>query len=208
MPRVPVYNPEGQQVDEIELKEEVFGAPINEALLHQAMVRDMANARRGTASTKERGEVAGGGRKPWRQKGTGRARAGTTRSPLWRHGGVTFGPKPRDFSQAMPKKMRRAALKSALSARVADGDFIVVDGLSFEAPKTKAMVQVLRNLKVEDSALVVTAGDDTIIHRSARNLAGVVPVKTGELSVYRVLAFDKLVFTRDAVQKLEEVLAG
>lgn len=208
MPRVPVYNPEGQQIDEIELKEEVFGVPLNEALLHQAVVRDMANARRGTASTKERGEVAGGGKKPWRQKGTGRARAGTIRSPLWRHGGIVFGPKPRDYSQAMPKKMRRAALKSALSARVADGDFIVVDGLRFEAPKTKAMAQVLRNLKVEDSALIVTAGDDRVIHRSARNLAGVLPIKAQELSVYRLLAFDKLVFTRDAVQKIEEVLAG
>src|SRR5690606_23319368 len=152
-----VYNMKGETVGEIDLKDEVFGAPVREALMHQAVVRHLANARQGTVSTKTRAEVSGGGRKPWRQKGTGRARHGSIRSPIWVGGGTVFGPKPRDYRQKLPKKARRAALRSALSSKVASGDFVVLDALHLDAPKTKEMAEVLTNLKAAgEKALFVT----------------------------------------------------
>lgn len=206
MPKVALYNKEGSQVGEIQLKEEIFGIEPNESVVHEAVLVQRASLRQGTSSTKSRGEVRGGGRKPWRQKGTGRARVGTIRSPLWRGGSIIFGPKPRDFSYSIPKKKRRLALKSVLSAKVLDGQLIVLDQLSFEQPKTKEMVKVLEALKASD-ALVVTAELDENLDRSARNIPGVTPVTASGLNVYDILNHDKLILTKDAVAKVEEVLA-
>lgn len=207
MPKVAVYNIQGQQTGEIELNEAVFGIEPNEAVVHEAVVLQLASLRRGTHSTKTRAEVRGGGRKPWRQKGTGRARAGTTRSPIWRKGGIVFGPKPRDYSLAMPKKKRRLAMRSVLSAKVQGGDLIVLDQLEFGAPKTKEMVKVLENLKVEQKALVVTAEKAGFVQESARNIPGVKPLAADGINVYDVLNHTKLIITRDAIAKVEEVLA-
>ena len=206
MPTVALFNVKGEQVGEIELAESVFGAPINESAVHQVVDMQLANRRRGTSSTKGRGEVRGGGRKPWRQKGTGRARAGTIRSPLWRGGSIVFGPKPRNYSFTVPKKLRRAALRSALSAKVLSGELLVVDALDFEEPKTKAMVAVLNNLQVASKALVVTAAPNRNVGRSARNIPGVKALPVGNLNVYDLLLHDNLVITKDAVAKVEEVL--
>lgn len=192
---------------DLELSETVFGAPVNEGLVHQAVVRYLANQRQGTASTKTRGEVSGGGRKPWRQKGTGRARQGSIRAPQWVGGGTVFGPKPRDYRQAMPKKARRAALRSALSSKVASGELLVLDELTFEQPKTKKMVEVLQNLKAAGaSALVVTGELDRNVILSARNIPGVGTTRAGDLNVYDVVAHARLIATKDAIAKIEEVL--
>lgn len=156
---------------------------------------------------KTRAEVSGGGRKPWRQKGTGRARVGSTRNPIWRGGGIVFGPTPRSYKYNLPKKARRVALKSALSLKVAEGNFIVVDNLSFAEPKTKEMVKVLKALNADSKALVVTAEKDANVERSARNIKGVVPVEASGINVYDLMKHDKLVITKDAVAKVEEVLA-
>jgi len=197
----------GEQVGDLELSETVFGAPVNEGLVHQAVVRYLANQRQGTASTKTRGEVSGGGRKPWRQKGTGRARQGSIRAPQWVGGGTVFGPKPRDYRQAMPKKARRAALRSALSSKVASGELLVLDELTFEEPKTKKMVEVLQNLKAAGaSALVVTGELDRNVILSARNIPGVGTTRAGDLNVYDVVAHARLIATKDAIAKIEEVL--
>jgi len=194
-------------VGDLELSETVFGAPVNEGLVHQAVVRYLANQRQGTASTKTRGEVSGGGRKPWRQKGTGRARQGSIRAPQWVGGGTVFGPKPRDYRQAMPKKARRAALRSALSSKVASGELLVLDELTFEEPKTKKMVEVLQNLKAAGaSALVVTGELDRNVILSARNIPGVGTTRAGDLNVYDVVAHARLIATKDAIAKIEEVL--
>jgi large subunit ribosomal protein L4 len=206
MPKVAVYSMDGQQVGEMELKDEVFGVEVNEALLHQAMVMYEANKRQGTAATKTRGLVAGGGRKPWRQKGTGRARQGSTRAPQWRGGGTVFGPSPRDWRQAMPKKARRAALRSALSAKAAAGDIVVLDQLSLPAPKTKAMAQVLDTFGAR-KALVVTPDADANLVLSSRNIPGVLLSGAKSLNAYTILTHDKLVITEKAVGQLEEVLA-
>ncbi|MBO2520861.1 MAG: 50S ribosomal protein L4 [Firmicutes bacterium] len=207
MPKVAVYNMKGEQVGDLELSETVFGAPVNEGLVHQAVVRYLANQRQGTASTKTRGEVSGGGRKPWRQKGTGRARQGSIRAPQWVGGGTVFGPKPRDYRQAMPKKARRAALRSALSSKVASGELLVLDELTFEEPKTKKMVEVLQNLKAAGaSALVVTGELDRNVILSARNIPGVGTTRAGDLNVYDVVAHARLIATKDAIAKIEEVL--
>lgn len=206
MPKVTVYNLEGQAVGEIELSDAVFGAPVNEALLHQAVVTYLNNQRRGTASTKTRAEVRGGGRKPWRQKGTGRARHGSIRSPIWVGGGTTFGPKPRNFRQSLPKKARRAALRSALSAKVRDGGVIVLDDLKLSEPKTKVMAGVLQRLLAERKPLIVLAERDRNVELSTRNLPGAGTTQAVDMNVYQVLAHDKLVLTRDAVAKLEEAL--
>lgn len=206
MPKVALYNVSGNQVGDIDLKDEVFGIEINESVLHDAVVMQLASRRLGTSSTKSRGEVSGGGRKPWRQKGTGRARAGTSRSPLWRGGAITFGPKPRSYKYSLPKKVRRLALKSALSSKVESGNIIVVDEMVLAQPKTKEMVNILSNLKVDRKALVVTIDNDNVI-LSARNIPGVTPMEATGLNVYDILAHDKLVITKDAVAKVEEVLA-
>jgi large subunit ribosomal protein L4 len=197
---------DGQQVGEIELKDAVFGAEINEALLHQAVVMYQANQRQGTVATKTRGLVSGGGRKPWRQKGTGRARQGSTRSPQWRGGGTVFGPQPREYRQAMPQKMRQAALRSALSAKVAAGEIVVLDSLIVNEPKTKIMAKVLDTFQA-GKALVVTPRAEENIVLSARNLPGVLLSSTEALNAMSVLSHDKLVITRDAVGQLEEALA-
>ncbi|MHB1421499.1 MAG: 50S ribosomal protein L4 [Bacillota bacterium] len=207
MPRVPVYNIEGNQVDEIDLNDTIFGIKVNETVMHQVVVMQRANRRRGTSSTKVRSEVSGGGRKPWRQKGTGRARAGSNRSPLWRGGGITFGPQPRDYSYTMPKKVRRLALKSALSSKVLDGNLVVVDEITMQQPKTKDMAKILGSLGVARKALVVTAKMDENVQKSARNIPGITPLTAASLNVYDLLLHDKLVITRDAVNRVEEVLA-
>jgi len=207
MPRVAVYNIEGQKVGDIDLKDEVFGVPVNEALMHQAVVRHLANQRQGTVATKTRGDVSGGGRKPWRQKGTGRARHGSTRSPIWVGGGTVFGPQPRDYRQRLPKKARRAALCSALSGKVAAGEFVVVDEIRFDRPKTKEMARVVKNLAGDAGrTLVVTADTDPNVALSARNIPEVSSVRASDLCVYEVLRHGKVVATRDAVLKIEEAL--
>ncbi len=207
MPKVPVLNVEGSPVGEISLSDEVFGQEVNQSLLHQVIRMHLANARRGTADTKTRANVSGGGRKPWRQKGTGRARAGSIRSPLWRKGGVVFGPHPRDYSYVMPKKARRAALKSALSSKVLENNLVIVEGLAFSEPRTKTMVKILENLKASGKTLLVTALPDENVKKSARNIEGMKTFPVGNLNVYDLLTYPKLVITRDAVLRVEEVLA-
>jgi len=203
---VAVLNSEGQPVGEIGLKEEIFAVPPKEATVHRAIVRILADQRRGTASTKKRGEVAGSGRKPWRQKGTGRARAGSIRSPLWRGGGIVFGPKPRDYSLALPKKMRRLALRSALSAKLAAGQLVVVESLALPAPKTKEALAFLRAVNALPKALVVTEQPDLALKRAVRNLPGTKLTTVASLNPYDLLAHEKVVFSRQAIARLEEVL--
>jgi len=208
VPKAPLYNAQGEMIGEVTLSDAVFGAEVNEALLHQAVVAFRARQRQGTQSTKGRSEVSGGGRKPWRQKGTGLARAGSIRSPLWRGGGIVFGPKPRDFSLDLPKAVRRKALVSALSAKVKDGDLLVVEGFGLEAPKTRAMLDLLARLDVNDTALLVTPETDRTVMLSARNLPGVDTERAADLNAYTVLAHGKLVLTREAVAKVEEVFGS
>lgn len=205
MPKVALYNIQGQQVGEVDLVEQVFGE-VNEAVLHDVVVMQMASRRRGTAKTLTRAEVSGGGRKPWRQKGTGRARVGSIRSPLWRGGGVVFGPQPRDYSYKLPQKVRRLALRSALASKVRDGNIIVLDSLRLEKPRTKDMVNILNNLAA-GKALLVTASHDTNIELSARNIPGVTFLSSAKLNVYDLLAHEKLVITKEAVEQVQEVLA-
>jgi len=208
VPKASVYNVQGEVVGEVELSDAVFGAEINEVVMHQAVVAFRARQRQGTQSTKGRSEVSGGGKKPWRQKGTGLARAGSNRSPLWRGGGVTFGPKPRDFAVDLPKMVRRKALTSALSAKVKEGDLLVVEGLHFQDPKTKAMVELLGRLNVGDTALIVTRETDPAVMLSARNLPGVDTERAENLNAYVILAHGKLLMTREAVAKVEEVFGA
>lgn len=207
MPKVAIYNIQGSQVGEMELDEVVFGADFNEPLVHSAVVMQLAAMRQGTHSTKTRAEVRGGGRKPWRQKGTGRARAGSSRSPIWRKGGITFGPKPREYKLVLTKKAMRAALRSVLSAKVAEGNLIVLEDLALNEPKTKEMAKILNTLNVDRKALVVTADKNVNVEKSARNIAGVMPMTACGLNVYDVINNDKLVITKDAVSMVEEVLA-
>lgn len=207
MPIVAVYNMEGVQIGDIELNDAIFGVTINEALMHQAVLSHLANRRQGTAATKSRGMVRGGGRKPWRQKGTGRARVGSIRSPLWVGGGVVFGPQPRDYSFSLPKKARRMALKSALSAKVRDGELIVLDELNIEEPKTKLMVKVLKALNADKKPLIVIGDWDANIELATRNIPKALLRKSTGLNVYDVLNHDRVIFTKDALARLEEVLA-
>jgi large subunit ribosomal protein L4 len=206
MPKVAVYNMEGKQVGELELNDAIFGVEVNQDLMHKAVLSQLANRRQGTASVKTRGLVSGGGRKPWRQKGTGRARQGSIRSPQWVGGGVVFGPTPRDYSFRLPKKARRAALKSALSAKAAAGNIVVLDQLTVREPKTKVMAGVFKALDVR-KPLLVTAEWDRNVELSVRNIPGAVVAKSVGLNVYDILNSEKLVMTKDAVAKLEEVLA-
>jgi large subunit ribosomal protein L4 len=207
MPKVPLYDMSGAQIGEIELNDSLFGIEPNEAVLYDFVKMQLANKRVGTASVKTRAEVSGGGRKPFRQKGTGRARAGSIRSPLWRGGGIVFGPQPRDYSYRLPRKVRRLALKSALSSKFKNDSIIVVDALNFEAPKTKLMVETLQNLKAGRKALVVTADGDQNVSKSARNIPGVKPLRADFVNVYDLLNYDTLLITKDAVARLEEVYA-
>lgn len=208
MPKVALYNTAGEQVGEIELNDSVFAARVSEAAMHQAVLAYLANQRLGTAKTKTRTEVRGGGRKPWRQKGTGRARHGSIRSPIWRGGGITFGPTgQQNFKQALPKKIKRLALKSALTVKVNTGSLIVLDQLTMDAPKTKEMVAVLGNLKTGRKVLIVTGTTQENVVKSARNIPGVKTTNANQLNVYDILNTDNLVITRDAVAQVEEVFA-
>lgn len=206
MPNVPVYNTQGAQVGEITLSDSIFGVKVNQALLHEAVIMQLAGARQGTASTKNRSAVRGGGRKPWRQKGTGQARVGSRRSPLWTGGGVTFGPSPRNYGYDLPKKARRAALKSALSSKVAAGEIRVMESFEVAEPKTRLMAGILDKLQTQKT-LIVTANPETNIYKSARNIPGVTTMVTEGLNVYDILACDQLVITKEAVGKVEEALA-
>ena len=204
--RIAVRNSRGENVSEMDLSDVVFGAPINEPVMHQAIVRQQANRRAGTHQTKTRGEVRGGGRKPYRQKGTGRARQGSIRAPHYRKGGIVFGPHPRDYRQAMPRKMRIIALRSALSVRVAEEALIVVDSLDFAAPSTKQMLGLLQTLGVGRSALVVVADAAPTVFQSARNLERVTPVRALNLNIESILKHETIVMTVDAVRRVEEWL--
>ena len=205
MPKVAMHNIEGEEVGEVMLAEDIFNVPIRTDILHQVVNMQLANRRRGTASTKTRAEVRGGGRKPWRQKGTGRARHGSIRSPLWVGGGVTFGPKPRSYKYSLPKKVRRLALKSALSSKVAGNELLILDQLPIESPKTKKMVGILNNLNIERKALIVTLNRDENLEKSARNIPGITTTIVSNLNVYDILKHDKLVLTKEALDKVEEV---
>jgi large subunit ribosomal protein L4 len=207
MPKVAVYNMLGAQVGEIELSDNVFGIEPNKAVMYDFIKMQLANKRQGTSSTKTRTEVRGGGKKPWRQKGTGRARAGSSRNPIWRGGGIAFGPKPRDYSYKLPQKVRRLALKSALSSKALDNKIVVVDEFSFDQPKTKAMVQALEALKVGKKTLLVTADGNVNVVKSARNIEGLKPMRADFINVYDILKYDTLLMTRDAVAMVEEVFA-
>lgn len=207
MPKVAVYDMQGVQVGEIELNDSVFGIEPNEAVMYEFVKMQLANKRQGTSSTKTRGEVRGGGRKPWRQKGTGRARVGSTRNPVWRGGGVAFGPHPRDYSYRLPRKVRRLAMRSALSSKVLDQQIIIVDGFSFEEPRTKTMVESLKALNAGKKTLLVTVDDDINLIKSARNIPGVKPLTADFINVYDVLNCETLLMTKDAVARVEEVFA-
>jgi large subunit ribosomal protein L4 len=206
MAKVAVYNMEGKEVDSIELNDSIFGVEINEHLVHMAVLQQLANNRQGTQKAKTRSEVRGGGRKPWRQKGTGHARQGSTRSPQWTGGGVVFAPVPRDYSFKLNKKEKRAALKSVLTSKVADGKLVVVDELKLDEIKTKKFAEVMNNLKVS-KALVVLNDMDTNVIASASNIPTVKTAQTNELNVFDALKYDTVVLTKDAVATIEEVYA-
>ena len=206
MAKVSVYNIEGKEVDTIELNDAVFGVEVNEHLVHMAVVNQLANNRQGTQKAKTRSEVRGGGRKPWRQKGTGHARQGSTRSPQWTGGGVVFAPTPRDYSFKLNKKEKRAALKSALTSRVVENKFVVVDELKLDEIKTKKFVEVLKNLNVEKALVVLNDMDEKVI-ASAANIPTVKTTQTNELNVFDVLKYDTVVVTKAAVATIEEVYA-
>jgi large subunit ribosomal protein L4 len=206
MANVSVYNIEGKEVGSIELNDAVFGVEVNEHLVHMAVVNQLANNRQGTQSAKTRSEVSGGGRKPWRQKGTGHARQGSTRAPQWTGGGIVFAPKPRDYSFKMNKKEKRAALCSALSSKVAESQIIVLDEFKLDEIKTKKFVEVMNNLKAS-KALVVLEGENKNVVLSGRNIPTVKVTATNEINTYDVLKYETLVVTKAAVEKLEEVYA-
>ena len=206
MANVSVYNIEGKEVGSIELNDAVFGVEVNEHLVHMAVVNQLANNRQGTQSAKTRSEVSGGGRKPWRQKGTGHARQGSTRAPQWTGGGIVFAPKPRDYSFKMNKKEKRIALLSALSSKVAESKIVVLDEFRLDEIKTKKFVEVMNNLKVEN-ALVVLEGENKNVVLSGRNIPSVKVTATNEINTYDVLKYTTLVVTKAAVEKLEEVYA-
>ena len=206
MASVSVYNKEGKEVEKIDLNDSVFAAPVNEHLVHMAVVLQLANKRQGTQKAKTRSEVRGGGRKPWRQKGTGHARQGSTRAPQWTGGGVVFAPTPRDYSFKLNKKEKRAALKSALSSRVAENKFVVVDELKFDAIKTKDFAKVMSNLGVE-KALVVINDNDTNVVMSAKNIPTVKTASISTINVYDILKYNTVVVTKDAVNTIQEVYA-
>ena len=207
MPKTNVYDMSGKQVGEIELSEAVFGIEPNAAVVHDVVKNHLANCRQGTQSALTRAEVSGGGRKPWAQKGTGRARQGSTRAPQWTHGGIVFAPKPRDYSYTLNKKARRLALKSVLSAKASEGSIVVIDSIRMEAPKTKAFAAFLAAVGAEKKPLVITAAPDTNVVRSGRNIPGCEITFANLINVYDVLNADKLVVDQAALQKIEEVFA-
>ena len=207
MPKIDVYNVKGKKVSDIELSEEVFGIEPNEAVVHSVLVNYLANQRQGTQSTKTRAEVRGGGRKPWRQKGTGRARQGSIRAPQWIKGGIALGPKPRSYKYRVNKKEKRLAIRSLLSSKVLEENLVVVDKFDFKEIKTKQMADAMKNLKVTEKALVVLADKNEVVQKSARNLDGVRTSSVATINVFDLLKYKKLVVTVDTVKKLEEVYA-
>jgi len=207
MATVAVFDIANNKVGDIDLNESIFGVEMNAGLLHQAVLMQLAAQRLGTHATKTRSFVRGGGRKPWKQKGTGRARSGSTRSPLWVGGGTVFGPHPRKYAFSMPRKQRRLAIKCALSDKVKSGDFIVLDSLSFDAPKTKQVVKLLGDFKIDAKTLFITADEAENVEKSARNIQGVKAINTNGLNVFDILNSDKLFITKDAITRIEEVFA-
>lgn len=207
MPKVALLNVSGQEVGDLELSDAVFGVEVNQHVLYEVVKNQLANKRQGTQSAKTRSEVRGGGKKPWRQKGTGRARQGSIRAPHWKGGGVIFAPKPRDYSYKVPKKVRRLAMKSALSSKVQNDELVVLDELNFAAPKTKEMVSVLSNVKSAKKALIVTVEKNENVIKSSSNIAGVQTVTVDTLNVYDILKYDSFIITKEAVKKVEEVYA-
>ncbi len=207
MPKVEVYSVAGKKVSDIELKEEVFGIKPNEAIVHSVLVNYLANQRQGTQSTKTRSEVRGGGRKPWRQKGTGRARQGSIRAPQWIKGGIALGPKPRSYKYRVNKKEKRLAIKSLLSSKVLENNLVVVDKFDFKEIKTKQMADAMNNLKIEGKALIVIPASDEKVQKSARNIEGIRTSSVSTINVYDLLKYNKLILTVDSVKKLEEVYA-
>ena len=207
MPKVEVYNVEGKKVSDIDLKEEIFGIEPNEAVVHSVLANYLANQRQGTQSTKTRSEVRGGGRKPWRQKGTGRARQGSIRAPQWIKGGIALGPKPRSYRYSVNKKEKRLAIKSILSSKVLENELTVVDKLEVKEPKTKVMAQALTDLKVEGKTLIILADKNENVYLSSRNIEGVKTIQLNMINVFDLLNCSKLVLPLDTVKKLEEVYA-
>ena len=207
MPKVSTYNIAGAQTGEMELNDSVFGVEVNEAVMRQAVLRQLANERLGTHATKTRGLVRGGGRKPWKQKGTGRARVGSTRSPLWVGGGTVFGPQPRSYEQKMPRKARRLAVKSALSDKVNTNELFVLDEIVLAAPKTKEVVKVVDNFKFSGEKVLFFTDGVEVMARCARNLQGVMSVSTENMNIFDLLHYTKLFIKKSAVAKIEEVLA-
>ena len=206
MPKVALYNMEAKQVGEVELNDTVFGTEVNVEVMHQVVKMQLANKRQGTQSALTKSEVSGGGIKPWKQKGTGRARQGSIRAPQWRHGGIVFPPTPRDFSYTVPKKIKRIALKAALSSKVVDKDIIVLDEIKIEAPKTKIVADMIDKFGGEKTLIIVKESDE-VIYKSVRNIAGVKVIPVNNLNVYDVLKYKKFIITQDAVKKVEEVYA-
>ena len=207
MPKIPVYDKTGKQIEEIELSDAIFGIEPNTAVMHLAVKSYLTNHRQGTQSTLTRSEVSGGGRKPWRQKGTGRARQGSIRAPQWTHGGIALGPKPRDYSFNLNKKVRRLAIRSALSAKFAEGSIVVVDTLNVAEPKTKPFAAFLKAVNVDGSALIATAAANENVKLSARNIEGVKLTTAAVLNTYELLKYGKLVVDKEAIAKIEEVFA-
>lgn len=207
MPKVSTYNIAGAQTGEIELNDSVFGVEVNEAVMRQAVLRQLANQRLGTHSTKTRGLVRGGGRKPWKQKGTGRARVGSNRSPLWVGGGTIWGPHPRSYEQKMPRKARRLAVKSALSDKVNTNELFVLDEINLAAPKTKEVVTLINNFKFAGEKVLFITDNDEVVERRARNIKGVKAISTTGVNIFDLLHYTKLFVTKSAVAKIEEVLA-
>ncbi len=207
MPSIDVYNIEGKKVNSVDLKEEIFGIEPNEAIVHSVLVNYLANQRQGTQSTKTRAEVRGGGRKPWRQKGTGRARQGSIRAPQWIKGGIALGPKPRSYKYRVNKKEKQLAIKSLLSSKVLENDLIVVDKFDFKEIKTKQMVNAMKNLKVEEKVFVVLPTSNENVQKSARNIANLKTGSVNTMNIYDLLKYKKLILTVETIKKLEEVYA-
>lgn len=206
MPKVGLFNVEGKKVGDFQLSDSVFGVEVNEYAMHQVVVALLANKRQGTQSAKTRAEVSGGGIKPWRQKGTGRARQGSIRAPQWIHGGIVFAPKPRDYRVSVPKTMRRVAMKSALTSKVQDNEMIVLESLSLDAPKTKEIVKMLNAFEAK-KALIITSESNEAIYKSSRNIEGVSVIPVNNINVYDLLKYEKVIITKDALSKIEEVYA-
>jgi large subunit ribosomal protein L4 len=207
MPKVDLYDMSGKVVGDINLSDNVFGIDVNKEVVHQVVVNQLANKRQGTQSTKTKSEVRGGGIKPWKQKGTGRARQGSIRSAQWIKGGIVLGPKPRSYRYTLPKKVKRLALKSVLSSKVSENEIIVLDSLNFDSIKTKQMAEVLKNLKIDGTAVVLIADKNENVERSARNIPGIKTLLANTINVYDIVKHSKLIITKDAVSKVEEVYA-